>query len=104
MSDSETRDIVELQTQLAEKLGMLGFGQDPRANELVHHLAEIVARGRTLDQQVLSLFLSLRDEHRQAMAELTVAIKGHLDAIQDSITDVQPALRALMNFLLRETP
>ncbi len=102
MSDSETRDVVELQTRLAEKLRTLGFGEDPHAHELVHYLAEIVARGRTLDQQVLPLFLSLQDEHRRPTAELTVAIKGHLDAIQDSIMDVQPALRAFTDFLLRE--
>ena len=102
MSDSETRDVVELQTRLVEKLRTLGFGKDPHAHELVHSLAEIVARGRTLDQQVLPLFLSLQDEHRRPTAELTVAIKGHLDAIQDSITDVQPALRAFTDFLLRE--
>lgn len=104
MSDSETKDVVGLQTLLAEKLRMMGFGNDPHAGELVHHLAEIVARGRTLDQQVLPLFLSLQVAHRRPTAELTVAIKGHLDAIQDSITDVQPALRALTDFLLQETP
>ena len=103
MSDSETRDVVELHTRLAEKLRRLGFSDGPHADEFVYHVAEIVARGRTLDQQVLPLFLSLQDEHRLATAELTVAIKGHLDAIQDSITDVQPALRALTDFLLRET-
>ncbi len=102
MSDSETRDVVELQTRLAEKLRTLGFGEDRDATELAHHLAEIVARCRTLDQQVLPLFLSLQEEHRRSTAELTVAIKGHLDAIQDSITDIQPALRALTDFLLRE--
>jgi hypothetical protein len=104
MGDSETRDVVELQTRLSEKLRMLGFGGDPHAKDLVHHLAEIVARGRTLDQQVLPLLLSLQEEHRRPTAELTIAIKGHLEAIQDSITDVQPALRALTDFLLRETP
>jgi hypothetical protein len=102
MSDSETSDVVELQTRLSEKLRRLGFGDDPHTKELVHHLAEILARSRTLDQQVLPLFLSLHDEHRRPTAELTIAIKGHLDAIQDSITDVQPALRALTDFLLRE--
>ena len=103
MSDSETRDVVELQTRLAEKLRTLGFAEGPHANDLVHHLAEIVARSRTLDQQVLPLFLSLQDEHRRPTAELTVAIKSHLDAIQDSIADIQPALVALTDFLLRQT-
>jgi hypothetical protein len=103
MSDSETRDVVELQTRLSEKLRTLGFSDEPHASEVAHHLAEIVARGRTLDQQALPLFLSLQEEHRRSMAELTVAIKVHLDAIQDSITDVQEAWRALTDFLLRET-
>ena len=102
MGDSETRDIVELQTRLTEKLRDLGFGDAPYARELVHHLAEIIARGRTLDQQLVPLLLSLQKEHRGPTAELTLALKGHLDAIQDSIADVQPALRALTDFLLRE--
>jgi hypothetical protein len=34
--------------------------------------------------------------------EVTVALKNHLDAIQDSISDVQASLGALTDFLMRE--
>jgi hypothetical protein len=48
------------------------------------------------------LFLSLDSQHRQALAEVTIALKSHLDAIQDSISDVRSAMTALTNFLLAQ--
>lgn len=103
MTDSETRHIVQLQSQLSAKLERLGFSGNSHAKEIVHHLAEIVARSRTLTDHALPLFLSLEAEHQRSMAELVVGIKSHLDAIQDSITDVQPGLLALTDFLLRDS-
>jgi hypothetical protein len=102
MSDAETQYVVELQTRLSGKLAELGFAADPLAREFVSHLAEIAARCRTLEQQSLPLFSSLSPEHRRAFAQLIMEIKSDLDAIQDSITDMQPALQALFDHLLRE--
>ena len=102
MSDAETEYVVELQTRLSAKLAELGFAADPVAGEFVHHLAEIAARCRTLEQESLPLFNSLSAEHRRSFAQLIMEIKSDLDAIQDSITDVQPALRALFDDLRRK--
>jgi hypothetical protein len=102
MSDSETKHVVELQTQLAQKLADLDFRDDVHARELVHHLAEVAARSRTFEQQSLPLFLALSPEHRRSFAQLLMEIKADLDAMQDSITDAQPALQALFDHLLRE--
>jgi uncharacterized membrane-anchored protein YhcB (DUF1043 family) len=104
MSDAETKHVVELQTQLSDKLTELGFAGDPLARELVHHLAEIAALCRTLEQQSLPLFNSLSAAHRHSFADLVTQIKSDLDAIQDSITDAQPALRALLRHLLDDQP
>jgi hypothetical protein len=100
MSDTETRYVVELQTQLNGKLAELGFAADPRARDFVHHLAEIAARCRTLEQESLPLFNTLSAEHRRSFAQLVMEMKSDLDAIQDSITDAQPALQALFEHLL----
>ena len=102
MSDPETKYVVELQTSLSAKLAELDFAANPLARELVHHLAEISARCRTLEQESLPLFNSLSAEHRRSFAQLIMEITSDLDAIQDSITDAQPALRALLDHLLRE--
>ena len=94
MGDSETEYIVELQPKIAqqmEELGFTGAGRDI----LVHSLAEIASRSRTLDQQAMPLFLSLDETRRRSLAEVTVALKNHLDAMQDAITDVRPGLNAL---------
>ena|SRR5690349_525958 len=116
MGDSETEYIVELQPKIADRLAELGFTGN-RAEILVHSLAEIASRSRTLEQHALPLFLSLDMGHRptapsanaedageprRLLAEVTVALKNHLDAMQDAITDVRPALSALVDFLLRE--
>jgi hypothetical protein len=101
MSDSETEYIVELQPRIAQRLKDLGFGEDAHAAVLAHGLAEIAARSRTLDQQALPLFLSLNAEHRRGLAEVTVALKNHLDGMQDAITDARASLGVLVEFLLR---
>jgi hypothetical protein len=102
VSDAETQYVVELQSRIAERLRALGFGDDAHGSILAHELAEIAARARTLDQQAIPLFLSLDDRHRRALAEVTVALKNQLDAMQDSINDVQSSLSVLVNFLLQE--
>jgi hypothetical protein len=102
MSDSETEYIVELQPKIANRLEQLGFADAPFRDLIVHGLAEVASRSRTLDQQAVPLFLSLDTQHRRALAEVTIAIKNHLDAMQDSISDMRSALSELADFLLRE--
>lgn len=102
MSDSETEYIVELQPKLAQRLDELGFTDNAYRDLLVHGLAEVASRSRTLDQQALPLFLSLDPRHRRSLAEVTVALKNHLDAMQDSISDTRSALSALTDHLARE--
>jgi hypothetical protein len=102
MDDSETEYIVELQPKITQRLGDLGFHDASHRDLLAHGLAEIASRARTLDQQALPLFLSLDPQHRRSLAEVTVALKNHLDAMQDSITDVRSSLTELTDFLLRQ--
>ncbi len=102
MGDSETEYVVELQSRLAERLRDLGFGDDAHGSILAHELAEIAARSRTFEQQALPLFLGLDDMHRRSLAEVTIGMKNQLDAIEDSIADVQISLAVLVDFLLRE--
>lgn len=102
MTDSETEYIVELQPRILQRLEELGFTGTASRDILVHALAEIASRGRTLDLQALPLFLSLDPQHRRALAEVTIALKNHLDAMQDSISDVRASLNELTDFLLRD--
>jgi len=102
MGDSETEYIVELQPKIGARLDELGLPADRNRDLLVHSLAEIASRSRTFEQQALPLFLSLDAQHRRGLAETTIALKNHLEAMQDTITDVRPALAALVDFLLRE--
>jgi hypothetical protein len=102
MTDSETEYIVELQPRIAQRLENLGFTDTAYRDILAHGLAEIASRSRTLDHQALPLFLSLDPKHRRALAEVTIALKNHLEAMQDSISDVSSSLSALTDFLLRE--
>ncbi len=104
MGDSETEYIVELQPRIARRLQELGFGANPNADVLVHSLAEIASRGRTFEQQALPLFLSLDAQHRRELAEVTIALKNHLEAMQDAISDVRMSLSALVDFLLQDEP
>ena len=102
MGDSETEYIVELQPKVAQRLDELGFANTAYRDQLVHGLAEIASRSRTLEQEAMPLFLSLDARHRRSLAEVTVALKNHLDAMLDSITDTRSALSALADYLLHE--
>jgi hypothetical protein len=102
MGDSETKYIVELQPKVTQRLYELGFQDAEHRDILAHGLAEVASRGRTLDQHALPLFLSLDPQRRRALAEVTVALKNHLDAMQDSICDMRSSLTALTDFLLSD--
>lgn len=102
MFESETEYIVELQPRITQRLNQLGFTNSRQASVLAHSLAEIASRSRTLDQQALPLFLSLDASRRRTLAELTLALKNHLDAMQDAITDLRAPLTELIDFLARE--
>ncbi len=104
MFESETEYIVELQPRITQRLNELGFTNSRQASVLAHSLAEIASRSRTLDQQALPLFLSLDASRRRALAELTVALKNHLDGMQDAITDLRAPLTELIDFLARDEP
>ncbi len=51
MKDSETEYIVELQPRIAERLMKLGFTDAAYRDVLVHGLAEVASRSRTLDKR-----------------------------------------------------
>jgi hypothetical protein len=104
MFESETEYIVELQPRITQRLNELGFTDARQGGVLAHSLAEIASRSRTLDQQALPLFLSLDASRRSSLAELTVALKSHLEAMQDAITDLRAPLTELIDFLAREEP
>ena len=101
MFESETEYIVELQPRIRHRLNELGFPDTQDANVLAHSLAELASRSRTLDQQALPLFLSLDASHQSSLAELTVALKNHLEGMQDAITDLRAPLTELIDFLAR---
>ena len=85
MGDSETEYIVELQPRITQRLEELGLPANSNRDLLAHSLAEIASRSRTLDQHALPLLLSLDSQHRHGLAEVAIALKNHLDAMQDAI-------------------
>ena len=101
MSDAETQHVVELQGRLTQRFKDLGFAGNPHAAILAHDLAEVLARSRSLEQQMLPLFFALDPAQRRSLAEVTLGIKNQLDAVHDSILDMQNSLQALADFLLR---
>ncbi len=103
MSDSETGAIVELQQQLRGRLEQLGFTGTASQN-VEHHLAEIAVLGRNFAEHTLPLFLGLSLEHRESLAKLIVSIKCDLEQLRDSLTDIEPDLMELMQFLNDQAP
>ncbi len=93
----------DLQQRLIRRLEELGFADRQHAVILAHDLAEVLARSRALEEQLLPLLLQVGAERRTSLAEVTLGIKNHLDAMQDSITDMQASLQALTDFLLRDS-
>ncbi len=99
MSDSETSAIIELQQRLRARLLELGFAAGPVSSNVEHHLAEIAVLARNFAEHTLPLFVSLAPEHRESLARLVVSIKCDLDQLRDALTDIEPDLLELMNYL-----
>ena len=99
MSDRETEHVVALQTALTAKFTELGFPTGRDLGNLVHHLSEIAALGRTFSQESLPLLLSLSTDHRDAFTTLIAQIKHDLESIRDNITDADPVLSSVLDHL-----
>lgn len=104
MGDSETIAIVDLQQRLRERLAELGFPPGTASSNVEHHLAEIAVLGHNFAEHTLPLFLSLSLEHRESLARLIVSIKCDLDQLRDSLTDIEPDLVELMQYLNPQDP
>ena len=101
--DAEAKQILRLQAQIAERLDRLGFvgDADTRGN-IIHHLAESVVIGNKLVQTFLPTFLSLPLEQRKQLGEIVVDMQCELTELKEALSDMEPALLTLMNFLTRK--
>ncbi|HWR34723.1 MAG TPA: hypothetical protein VN622_02495 [Clostridia bacterium] len=102
MSRSETESIVELQHRVRIRLAELGFPPGRAASNIERHLAEIAVLARAFTEDTLPLFLSLSTDHDESLSRLAVSIKCDLEELRDALTDVEPDLIELMQFLNRE--
>jgi hypothetical protein len=98
MSDRETEYFIELQGNLMGKFAELGIITQPWTTEFLHHLADVAAKGRTLEREILPLLLTVNTSRREVIREIFLGIRTHLDSIQDSIRDLQPSLRDLLDY------
>lgn len=98
MSDRETKYFMELQASLMGKFAELGIITQPWATEFLHHLADVAAKGRTLEREILPLLLTVNTSRREVIREIFLGVRTHLDSIQDSITDLQPVFRDLLEY------
>lgn len=94
-----TEQILELQKQLDSRLGELGFASHHQVANIVHRLAEVSVLGRALSSESVPLLLGLSSEHKEAVARLLGAIKLDLQEMRDAISDMEPDLNELVQFL-----
>ena len=99
MPDSETAEIVSLQTRLRLRLLDLGMPDGSPMENLSRQLAHISILGRNLAEHTLPLFLSIAPEHNDSLAQLGMSLKCDLDEIRDSLTDIEPDLIELVQLL-----
>ena len=98
MSDSATERMIELQKQLTIRLAELGFEGVPASN-VVHRLAEISVLAIDLAEKSVPLLLEMSPEHRDALVSLVAHIKWDMEEIKDAITDLEPDVTELFEFL-----
>jgi hypothetical protein len=97
---TEVAEILELQSQIAEKLTILGFVDDPDARgNIIHHLAETAVFGKRLASDILPALLSLPVDEKEKIGELVVDLQYELSELKESLEDMEPALIKLMNFV-----
>lgn len=102
MSSDLTAEIADLNEQILDRILQLGFADLHGAQRLSRHLAEIAVLGRAFADMTIPLLLSVNPDHVEAVARLAISIKCDLEELSDSIVDVAPDLRALVDLLNRE--
>jgi hypothetical protein len=101
MTDSETVSIIELQNRIRIRLAELGFLSGATSSNIERHLAHVGILSRNFAAQTLPLFLTVSPDHADSIAQLITSIKCDLDELRDAITDLEPDLILLMEFLNR---
>jgi hypothetical protein len=97
---TEVAQILELQSQISERLKKLGFAGDPEAiGNITHHLAETAVFGKRLASEILPALLNLPLDQRKEIGELVVDLQYELSELRESLENMEPALVKLMNFL-----
>ena len=100
----EVQQIQQLQTRIEEKLQGIGFKEDPDTEgNLIHHLAELAVVCKKLEHDLLPGFLDLPTTEKEELGELVIEMNYEILDLKDSLTDLEPALLKLMNFLTGES-
>lgn len=99
MSESETASIIELQNRIRIRLAELGFANGTTTSNIERHLAHTGVISRNFAEHTLPLFLSVSPDHADSIAQLIMSIKCDLEELRDAITDLEPDLVSLVEFL-----
>lgn len=97
MSDPETKEIIELQAQLGDRLKDIGGLEANSRDSLARHLAHVAVLSRALSDRIVPLFLSMDLRHRELLRKLIVSMKHDMDELRDAIQDLEPDFSELIN-------
>ena len=91
--------ILDLQGRIASKLDDLGYADDESAGDIMHHLAEVAVLGNKLFGASLPKFLALSKDRASELADVAVDLQHDLWEMKEAITEMEPHLIKLVNFL-----
>lgn len=98
MRDENTREFVNVQQALRQRLEEFGFADGSAISRLSHHLAEIATLGHQLSEQTIPLLLEIDRDNGKALLSLTTAMKCDIEQLGDAISDVHQDMLSLMSF------
>jgi hypothetical protein len=97
MSDPETKEIIELQAQLGDRLKHIGGLEASSRDSLARQLAHVAVLSRAFSDKVVPLFLSMDLRHQELLRKLIVSMKQDMDELRDAIQDLEPDFSELIN-------
>jgi len=95
----EVKLIADLQECIARKLNDLGYVDGESAGDIIHHLAEVAVLGNKLFKITVPRFLALPAGRSAELADVAVDLQTDLEEMKDAISEMEPHLLRLVNFL-----
>lgn len=92
MIEDELQRGIRIQQGISARLAQFAYADRDRGERISRDMAEVAVKGQTFAEEMVPLFLQLPRDNPSAIAQLSLAMKVHLEELTDALLDLRQEL------------